>query len=145
MYIYVLTNKINGYKYVGQTIREVEDRWQDHVRHANKPTQRNSAITKAIYEFGSQNFSVDILKVCRDKEELDKYEKIYIEELKSYDPSKGYNRTYGGGFNETRLMYYKGKLLTPFEAEVLRKENRNRRDLIIEKFQARIDGIEYKI
>ena len=30
-YIYLITNKINGKQYVGQTIRTIEERWKGHI------------------------------------------------------------------------------------------------------------------
>ena len=89
--IYLITNKINGIKYVGQAV-DIHTRFLGHKSDAkNRPI---SDIDKAIHDYGIDNFTLEILEECKS-EELDEKEKNWI---KFYDTYKGvgYNKTPGG-------------------------------------------------
>lgn len=92
--IYLRTNKVNGKKYVGQSItknfKKRQERWND-LKHK----YAGSAIDAARAKYGIDSFSFEILKECED-EELDKWEIYYIKELNTKAPF-GYNLTDGGG------------------------------------------------
>lgn len=90
MFIYKITNKLNGKIYVGQTIRSVERRFYFHCK--NKKSR--SKLTNAIQKCGKENFSIEILEQCFSIEELDKKEIKWIKELNSID--LGYNIQTGG-------------------------------------------------
>ena len=51
-YIYLITNKINNKKYIGQTTRTIKIRISDHFSNLYK----NYAITNAIKKYGKENF-----------------------------------------------------------------------------------------
>ena len=93
----MITNNINGKKYVGQTSLSVEARWQKHCSVA----RCNDAVTGidgAIRKYGSNNFSYITLKECPINE-LDQWEIYYIKEYGTYqgnNDDKGYNLTLGG-------------------------------------------------
>lgn len=86
--IYCLTSP-SGKKYIGQTIRSLQQRLKEH----NKCTECVT-IHSAIIKYGLNNFSIDILKTCPD-EELDKWETHYIHTLNTMCPN-GYNIRSGG-------------------------------------------------
>lgn len=97
MYVYLLTNKTNGKYYVGQTIQTPEIRWSTHVSAANGKTRRkDSHICRAIRKAGPENFSVETLCECPDKESLDKAEIFFIWFLAASKRTFGYNCTVGG-------------------------------------------------
>ncbi len=115
MVIYLLTNIINGKKYVGQTSRELSVRINEHFRD----TQSELPIHKAIRKYGEHNFTVDTLAHCSSQDELDKVEGFYIKELGTMVPN-GYNLTPGGDsgrtgythteqFKQLRSKEYSGK------------------------------------
>ncbi len=62
--IYLITCLVNGKKYVGQTTKTVEKRFKEHVR------RKKSLISKAIHEFGVENFTVEVLEECETSEQL---------------------------------------------------------------------------
>ena len=66
-YIYCITNKINGKKYIGQTTETIHKRW---IRHIN--AHSNMAISKAIDKYGKENFEIKELlcATCNTKKEL---------------------------------------------------------------------------
>lgn len=86
--IYLITNTINGKKYVGQTTRSVEERFKQHAF-------ADSYIGNAIRAHGADMFVIAILKVCYSKEELDKWERHMIRSCDTKFPN-GYNLTDGG-------------------------------------------------
>jgi group I intron endonuclease len=90
--IYVLTNKINGKQYVGQTIQTFKQRLSQHI-YESKKDNPCMIIAKAIKKYGIENFDVkihNIMKCC-----LCDTEKIMIKTLNTKVPN-GYNIREGG-------------------------------------------------
>ena len=56
MYLYQITNLINGKIYIGQT-NNITKRWSNH-KSCNSP---NTVIAKAIQKYGVENFKFEIL------------------------------------------------------------------------------------
>ena len=99
--IYLLTNLVNGKKYIGQST-DINRRFAEHLRAAqpDKYPQKNERdancpIHKAMAKYGINNFSLTILEQCA-REELDEKEQKWITELNTNDNSIGYNLTAGG-------------------------------------------------
>lgn len=88
--VYLILNKVNGVKYVGQTIQPLRVRFKEHARKKD-----NTLISNAIRKYGKENFYCGVIKTCTSKEELDKWEKYYIAVLKT-KKTYGYNLTDGG-------------------------------------------------
>ena len=99
MYVYLIWCKINGKRYVGQTVQPLKKRFNEHATKRNK-----SLLGKAMRKYGRENFYCGIIKVCTSKEELDYWEKYYIAALKTKIPY-GYNLCDGGegvaGYSKT--------------------------------------------
>lgn len=94
MQIYLVTNKINGKQYVGQTVQTLKKRWSSHGSDA-KRRRGPHALVHALVKYGKENFSIRTLKVCSTRNELNQFEKAYIVKLKTKAPN-GYNITDGG-------------------------------------------------
>lgn len=109
--IYCITNTVNGKKYVGKTVQDPRDRWDDHVRLAN--TGKRIYFSNAIRKYGPDAFDLSILETT-ENEDLSGLERKWIAELKTFDHDLGYNSTEGGeGFstgdlNPSRLNPRKG-------------------------------------
>ena len=115
MFIYKITNKINGKIYVGQVYnRSIMDRFKRHCTDA-KPDCK-MAIDRAIYKYGVDNFTVEQIDKADNLNELNKKEIYWIEKLKSNDSKYGYNLTRGGEGGNT----YVNK--TPEEMKSIRKK-----------------------
>lgn len=109
MVIYLVTNKVNGKKYVGQTIRPVLERWRDHCR-----LDKGNYFHRAIQKYGSDNFEIQIIDTATSGEELDEKEIYWIQKLNTLVP-RGYNikpggnvgmrGRYGGLSPRSRLIY----------------------------------------
>lgn len=83
--IYMLTCRINGHSYIGQS-QNIRRRMWEHKHQRNKP---HLPISRAIKKYGWENFDKEILEFC-PIEELDEKEIFYIETLSpEYNVSKG--------------------------------------------------------
>jgi len=99
MYIYLITNKINGKRYVGQTIVFVSARWYSHKYSALKG-KYEWPLHRAIRKYGKDNFEIKVLSRCISTKELDHRETYYIKILNTLSPN-GYNAQTGGHSNHT--------------------------------------------
>lgn len=86
-YIYKTTNLINGKIYIGQ-----------HKAEEFDSTYKGSGtlLQEAIKKYGKENFKVQLIKECFDRNDLDYYEVYYIDKFNSRNLSIGYNITQGG-------------------------------------------------
>ena len=91
-FIYIIKNTVNSKVYIGQTRTSVEQRWREHLRHAQYGDQ---VINRAMKKYGIDKFYIETLETC-DLEDLDYKEMYYIELYNSTDKSKGYNVSIGG-------------------------------------------------
>ena len=91
MWIYKITNEINGKAYIGKSKRP-EKRMQEHF---NRKKYENFAIHHAIKKYGKDNFRFEILTETT-KEEVDDLEIKLIAEHKTFITEHGYNETRGG-------------------------------------------------
>jgi group I intron endonuclease len=90
MLVYLVTNALNGKKYVGQTAKKLNLRWNEHTSNTN-----SSILHKSIRKYGKESFSLEILHTCESKEEMNFVEMFYISFLNTKAPF-GYNLTDGG-------------------------------------------------
>lgn len=91
-FIYIIKNTVNSKVYIGQTKTSVDQRWKEHLRHAQYGSQ---VINRAMKKYGVDKFYVETLEIC-DWTILDEREIYYIDLYDSTDKSKGYNVSIGG-------------------------------------------------
>lgn len=101
--IYLITNKLDGMKYVGQTTRTIEERFEEHKRH------KKFFIGNAINKDGAKNFTIEVIEECETQEQLSEREKYWIAYFDCIAP-KGYNLTDGGEFNWNHLPEVRAKI-----------------------------------
>lgn len=102
--IYRITNLVNGKVYIGQTSRDPELRFEEHIKQSrSKYSKHTHLIHKAIAKYGEENFKFDVIFVAFTHQDICDAEKYFIKE---YDcctidgNDKGYNYTRGGeGFD----------------------------------------------
>lgn len=93
--IYVITNKINNKKYVGQS-QDISSEWlKYHLRKLRKGKHHNIYLQNSWNKHGEINFTHEILEICK-VEELSKLEIYYIKELRTHHTLMGYNISWGG-------------------------------------------------
>jgi group I intron endonuclease len=94
MEVYLLTNKINGKRYVGQTKYGMAQRWKSHVRQTRRPKVK-IYVDRAILKYGPENFEQRVLwrgnAIC----EMNAWESHYIWAFDTKGP-RGYNLVDGG-------------------------------------------------
>ena len=93
MFIYKITNKINGKSYVGYTKLAIIERWKQHCEEAR--SGNGFHLHRAIRKYGKKNFTIE--QVCRYKnpEHTKRLETFFIRKFDSY--CNGYNMTEEGG------------------------------------------------
>lgn len=85
--IYLITNNVNGKKYIGQS-RNLIKRWNQHKTESRKDNPK-MIVDKAIKKYGIDNFSFEILFEC-PLDMLDDWETDMIRLYDSVRP-RGYN------------------------------------------------------
>lgn len=93
IYIYKITNDLNGKVYIGQTIRPVEKRFRRHILDALH-CKIDTHFARAIQKYGEEHFSWEIIDTAESAEELNDKEVFWIN---YYDAChQGYNTSPGG-------------------------------------------------
>jgi group I intron endonuclease len=124
--VYCIENLENGKKYIGQTTRDLTERFREHC--GNSGTSVSPKLKNSIKKYGKDCFSVDVLWEAGEcnQDELDSKEIELIEELNTLHPN-GYNLTKGGSggrhSDETK------KLLSKISKEMWE----NKRDAMVAK------------
>jgi group I intron endonuclease len=93
--IYLITNRVNGKQYVGQTVGSVQARFKKHLWPSTS-TFTNMPIAGAVKKYGRENFTVGVLCECASQEEMDRMERHYAVTLQTFVPN-GYNLRAGNG------------------------------------------------
>lgn len=94
MHSYLVTNKINGNRYIGVTSQKPRIRWKAHVSQARRKSHP-SRLHNAINKYGEEAFAFEILKEYVSFEEMIADEIKLIVEYGTLNPN-GYNLTVGG-------------------------------------------------
>lgn len=92
MYIYKITNKLNGLSYIGQS-GDVFERWRQHC------SRKNRTLGIAIEKDGIENFTFEILEKT-DSNLANERECYWISYYKAYP--EGYNSNAGPSTNKER-------------------------------------------
>lgn len=100
--VYLITNAVNGGKYVGITTQKLVRRWKHHISHSDG---HDYPLYRAIRKYGVDNFKVEPIEeiICITKcglvEKLNEAEIKYISKYRSFVGwnAGGYNLTEGGG------------------------------------------------
>lgn len=91
-HIYLIINKFNNKKYVGQSIGRVKSRLNEHIRNINE----KYPLYKAFRKYGLNGFEFSIIDFANNIDELNEKEINYINMYKSNQKKLGYNLESGG-------------------------------------------------
>lgn len=95
MIVYLATNKINGLRYIGQTILPLEERISNHFKTARFYKNKHNYFHNALLKYDKENFKWEILCKCETIEELNRKEIEMIKKFNTLWPN-GYNLKTGG-------------------------------------------------
>jgi group I intron endonuclease len=90
-WIYLITNKLTGKQYIGQTTSSLKDRW---LSHRKRTSFYGDLLCDDIRYVGEHNFSIQILEEVNNLSLLNEREIYWIAEYGTYP--NGYNKTPGG-------------------------------------------------
>lgn len=96
MFVYLVTNTVNGKRYIGQTRQTLVRRWNAHAckNHCKY-------LYNAIQKYGKENFLVELICEVPTLDLANEFEIEYIERYRTMFPN-GYNILPGG--DKPRLM-----------------------------------------
>ena len=95
-YIYKIINDKNNKIYIGQTIKKIQYRLQEHFHKAEWDYSNHKKLThlsQAIITHGKEHFHIELIEEC-DLLLVDERERYWIAYYDSYN--NGYNSTLGG-------------------------------------------------
>jgi group I intron endonuclease len=94
---YLITNNVNGKRYVGMTKQGYLSRFKDHWWEANHDVRHQSMLHLDMVKYGIESFSVELLESGIAEEDHQEKERYYIATLGTYyENPLGYNMTLGG-------------------------------------------------
>lgn len=88
--VYVITNTSNGKVYVGSAVN-VRRRWGEHRRTLRLGSHHSRTLQRAWMKYGEQSFHLHVVCVLTDKTGLVICEQSWLDKLRPFDPSRGYN------------------------------------------------------
>ena len=97
--LYLITNKVNNKKYVGQTMsrKGYMERWKEHVDESKYSSRQSCILHKAISKYGKESFNIKRLLKDIPEKDIDRLEQRFIERYNTfYEYGQGYNMTLGG-------------------------------------------------
>lgn len=94
MVVYMLLNRVNDMVYVGQTTKPLNARLTEHRGAAKRG--RRGLLYDDIRACGWDAFEAVVLERCETIEQLNAYERLWIEETSACDHGVGYNQREGG-------------------------------------------------
>lgn len=94
--IYKITNLVNNKIYIGETIRNLNVRWNEHKSEALGGRHGYTYhLHNAMRKYGIDNFTIEIIDNCPDEERF-ALESKYIQQYNSTNPEVGYNTVIEG-------------------------------------------------
>jgi group I intron endonuclease len=105
--VYLITNQVNGKKYVGQTVGTLSQRMRQHCSLKS----HCRALSLAIAKYGKASFSIEELATAETLEALNALEMEFVSLLSCLSPH-GYNLKEGGGSKGAWSEEMRRKILT---------------------------------
>ena len=148
MYIYKITNMINGKIYIGIT-NNYKKRWNNHKSCYNNPNSKEyeKPLYRAFRKYGLDNFSFEVIAEGLSLDQANQKEQELIQSLHTLVTENGYNITKGGdgtkGVSRYGAENFNAKL-TQEEAQYI-LDNRDKPEYILyEEFADKITYSAFK-
>lgn len=119
--IYIVENKLDGMKYVGQTTKTIKERLKGHF--SDKKT--NSYLHRAMQKYGIENFNIKELFIAFNQDSLNYFETFFINYYSTLRPS-GYNLRNGGQQGGTHAEETKLKIGKAHKGKNFNEDYRNK-------------------
>lgn len=110
--MYIIRNTLNNKVYIGSTIRDINERFEEHLYCSTKNKFRTK-LYKAINKIGKDKFYISKLTSATNIKHLINLEKKYI--IKYNSINEGYNSLSGGEgvlYSQGKSIEYKGEVFT---------------------------------
>jgi group I intron endonuclease len=147
VYVYKMTNLVNGRVYIGKTIRGYRQRWKEHKDELNRGQHYNAWLQEDWKTYGEDGFTFELLVQCNSEEEANETKKRFILWYGSYNPVRGYNRTFGGdgGTHTDEVKQQISKTLTGFKRPPMSEETKEklRKAALAQWERQRAEGYKY--
>jgi len=95
-FIYLVTHRASGRQYVGQTLLQIQDRWEEHIRSSEEANQDGPHLRCAIRKHGRRAFTIEEIDRTESFHDANKKERRWIKKLRTLTPH-GFNMNRGGG------------------------------------------------
>ena len=89
--IYCAYNKVNGKRYIGQTVQGLKKRKAQHYSHDGCVY-----FHRALMKYKEEDWEWTVIEEDLDKDALNEREKYWIQYYNTLNPDKGYNLSSGG-------------------------------------------------
>lgn len=86
--IYLITNKLNGHKYIGQTTQPLNKTWQQHIHESNRMSPK--PIHREFRKYGVDKFNIKIIDEC-DESLLNEKQQYWTEQYDTFEISSEHN------------------------------------------------------
>lgn len=90
--IYKISNILNNKVYIGQTVRPLMTRFNEHCHNSSRCTRLSNAIKK----YGKHNFKIEFITISHIQEIADYWEIYFINKYNALSRELGYNIRDGG-------------------------------------------------
>ncbi len=114
--IYKITNTNNGKCYIGKS-ENLSNRIRYHITSLRNGSNKNKHMQNAYNYYGENTFTIEIIEVLKNEDNIDEREKYWIKKYNATDRNFGYNRTDGGDGGNSYFS-----LLTKEQQEKLRQK-----------------------
>ena len=157
--IYKITNTLNDKVYIGNTDRDLANRFREHCKKSNITKFENRPMYSDMNKYGVDNFSIELIEEVNNTDRYER-EKYWINYYDTFN--NGYNSTKGGlgrfttNINDIEILWKKGYTIKEIHSmtgygaknisKILRKnsiatheEIKDRANIAREKIVAQID------
>ena len=100
-FIYKIGTTKSDEVYVGQTTRDINTRFKEHLKNSTEKARESVKLYEAMNTYGKETFYVEQLDVAQSRDELNEKEIYWIKKLNSIE--KGFN-TINGGSSENPMF-----------------------------------------